>query len=95
MEILLIQLIMSQDFMTNISSSEQILEALLEIYENNNQELSYIECLSLLIDETDLSEEDISKLLDSNTKSIIKINSANHGHFRKSFFQNITNQLDI
>lgn len=79
----------------NITSAEQILEAIIEIAEQNNGELSYIECLSLLIEESDLSEDDISKLLDDTAKSIIKENSFQHKHFRKSFYNQEFKQLDI
>lgn len=80
---------------SNISSSEQILEAIIKIAEENNNELSYIECLSLLIEETDLAEDDISKLLDDTAKAIIKENSYQHKHFRKSFYKQDFKQLDI
>ena len=77
------------------NSSEQLLIAIINLYEENNREISMIDCLRQILDETDLSEEDIAKLLDDHTKTILKENSAEHCLFRKSFYSRNKNVIDI
>lgn len=77
------------------NSAERLLESILKLYEDNRHEISMIECLSLLIEETDLTEEDVISIIDDNIKIILKENSAQHNMFRKSFYKKQINILDI
>jgi hypothetical protein len=77
------------------SSSEQILSLIMDVYEANGGEMSYIECLAAILEETELSETEIAALLDDNAKMILKENSAKNNYFRKSFYEKQVNVLDI
>ena len=69
----------------NDNTSEELLSVILLLYEQYNKEISMIECLRIIQDETDLSCTEISKLLDEQTKLILKENALEFNLFRKSF----------
>jgi hypothetical protein len=71
----------------NENSSEIILQLLIDLYKKNNEEISMIECLAMLIAELEIDEHEISLIIDDNIKSILKDNSFKHRLFRKEFYK--------